>query len=162
MKICIKDALKADEYKREYILKSTPADLPSGALSCEASAKLTVSASLGRVYCRTEIDADVTAVCSRCAREFSLPFHADVTRRVKSEEDGFEDVIVTDASDCFEAEEEIRAEIYFGFPAKPLCREDCKGLCPVCGCDLNEKSCSCDTRTPDPRLAVLRQLANND
>ena len=40
-------------------------------------------------------------------------------------------------------------------PSRILCREDCKGLCPVCGCDRNVTQCSCETKVSDPRLAAL-------
>lgn len=43
-------------------------------------------------------------------------------------------------------------------PMKVLCREDCKGLCPVCGKDLNEGDCECDTTYRDPRFESLRAL----
>ncbi|QJT08609.1 YceD family protein [Oceanidesulfovibrio marinus] len=43
-------------------------------------------------------------------------------------------------------------------PVKPLCRPDCKGLCPVCGADLNTAPCECEQDQGDPRLAVLRGL----
>ena len=39
-----------------------------------------------------------------------------------------------------------------------LCRDDCKGLCPICGCDRNESVCSCASEQTDPRLAVLAKL----
>ena len=42
-----------------------------------------------------------------------------------------------------------------------LCSEDCKGLCPKCGRDLNEGECGCDLKEPDPRLAVLAQLLHD-
>lgn len=47
-------------------------------------------------------------------------------------------------------------------PMKALCREDCKGLCPVCGKDLNEGDCGCDTTYRDPRFESLRALFNED
>ena len=40
-------------------------------------------------------------------------------------------------------------------PSRTLCREDCKGLCPVCGCDRNTTQCQCQVREEDPRLAAL-------
>ena len=45
---------------------------------------------------------------------------------------------------------------------KFLCRPDCKGLCSVCGKDLNEGACGCDTFVPDPRLAAIRDILNGD
>lgn len=45
---------------------------------------------------------------------------------------------------------------------KVVCREDCKGLCPVCGKDLNKGDCDCDTTYRDPRFESLRALFNDD
>lgn len=42
-------------------------------------------------------------------------------------------------------------------PMRALCREDCRGLCPQCGCDRNSSPCNCDGVRPDPRWAVLRE-----
>lgn len=42
---------------------------------------------------------------------------------------------------------------------RPLCRPDCKGLCPVCGGNLNDRACSCDAAPGDPRWQVLRRLS---
>jgi uncharacterized protein len=56
------------------------------------------------------------------------------------------------------AEERIQMAI----PMKPLCREDCRGLCPGCGADLNTESCRCATPATDPRWEALRLLGHND
>ena len=52
-------------------------------------------------------------------------------------------------------------EILIGFPMKVLCREDCRGICAVCGANLNEGECGCDRTVPDPRMAVIRDIFNN-
>jgi uncharacterized protein len=56
----------------------------------------------------------------------------------------------------------VREQLYLALPMKPLCREDCRGLCPVCGTNLNTGSCTCDTAWKDPRLAPLAALARNN
>jgi len=48
--------------------------------------------------------------------------------------------------------------LLLALPAKILCREDCAGLCPVCGADLNSTSCGCGGREPDPRWDALQKL----
>src|SRR5213594_3914098 len=53
----------------------------------------------------------------------------------------------------------IETETTLALPMKPLCRDDCLGLCPVCGGNRNVVACRCRDRAPDPRLAVLRDLA---
>lgn len=50
------------------------------------------------------------------------------------------------------------SDILLEIPSKYLCKNDCKGICPKCGANLNATSCSCDNRQIDPRLEALRQL----
>jgi uncharacterized protein len=52
----------------------------------------------------------------------------------------------------------LRSETDLALPMKPLCRPDCRGLCPVCGGNKNVTECRCDARGPDPRLAPLEAL----
>ena len=54
----------------------------------------------------------------------------------------------------------IKEDILLKIPAKILCSEDCKGLCPKCGKDLNEGPCDCPNDNIDPRLEALRDLLN--
>lgn len=56
----------------------------------------------------------------------------------------------------------VKRGIVGELPMKVLCREDCKGLCPVCGKDLNTGDCGCDTTERDPRFESLRALFNDD
>ena len=52
----------------------------------------------------------------------------------------------------------MREQFYLALPMKPLCREDCHGLCVVCGTNLNRETCSCKRVWEDPRLGPLRDL----
>lgn len=52
----------------------------------------------------------------------------------------------------------LRENILLSLPVQPLCREDCRGLCPQCGANLNLGSCSCQAPAGDPRLHVLRKV----
>jgi uncharacterized protein len=60
--------------------------------------------------------------------------------------------------DIVDLEPLIRDALLLELPAVPLCRPDCKGLCPSCGVDHNLTSCDCTTGEPDPRWAALRSL----
>ncbi len=53
----------------------------------------------------------------------------------------------------------LETETSLGLPMKPLCREGCRGLCPVCGSNRNVTTCACETHAPDPRWAALRAWA---
>ena len=56
----------------------------------------------------------------------------------------------------------VRDTVLLDLPAAPLCREDCAGLCPLCGIDRNEADCDCDPNPPDPRWDALRALTFDD
>jgi uncharacterized protein len=109
--------------------------------------------------------------CSRCLEPFTLPVNAAFDLRYLPErtaapdedtEDG--ELGVEDASATFYTGDEIdlgdlmREQFYLALPMKPLCRPDCKGLCPQCGTNLNTDTCQCEARWEDPRLARLKAL----
>lgn len=110
-------------------------------------------------------------VCSRCLEPFQLPVAAsfDVRYLPQSANAGAErEVEEDDLSDAFYRDEQIdlgqlmEEQFYLALPMKPLCREDCKGLCPNCGTNLNDDQCNCQVRWEDPRLAGLKALMNRD
>jgi len=59
-----------------------------------------------------------------------------------------------------QVEELICNEIMMNWPAKVLCIDDCKGICKMCGKDLNVMDCGCDTFVPDPRMANIKDIFN--
>jgi uncharacterized protein len=60
--------------------------------------------------------------------------------------------------DLIDITELLRDELLAGQPMKNLCKADCKGLCPVCGANLNDGECDCDKLIVDPRLATLKEF----
>ncbi|QQR81740.1 MAG: DUF177 domain-containing protein [Deltaproteobacteria bacterium] len=52
----------------------------------------------------------------------------------------------------------LKESLYLNIPIRDLCKEDCKGLCPQCGQNLNLKTCACKTEKIDPRLAALKNI----
>jgi uncharacterized protein len=52
----------------------------------------------------------------------------------------------------------LREQILLALPGYPVCKESCKGLCPVCGANLNDRECGCDRHVPDPRWAALKNV----
>jgi uncharacterized protein len=107
--------------------------------------------------------------CSRCLEPFSLPIdsafdlrYLPVDAAAGSEHDrevGEDDL---DASvyrdDQIDLDELLREQFYLALPMKPLCRDDCAGLCPQCGTNRNTGTCSCTPQWEDPRLAPLKRL----
>lgn len=97
--------------------------------------------------------------CDRCLKELEQTLDFDYIKDVKKDSVDEEfDGILLSADESFDYEQEVVTEVLISFPTKHLCSEDCKGLCPVCGCNLNDHSCGCVQKELDPRLEVLRNL----
>jgi uncharacterized protein len=119
----------------------------------------------GQVRARLEVP------CSRCLERFSLPVEPDVdlTYQPRPEQTTDADVELEeeDLTTAFyrdhviDLAEMIREQFYLALPMRPLCREDCRGLCPHCGTNLNAAACGCDVRWEDPRLAGLRSILDH-
>ena len=60
--------------------------------------------------------------------------------------------------DGLQLEDVLREQVLLAVPLRAICREDCKGLCPQCGANLNEKRCSCAEPVEDPRWTGLKDL----
>jgi len=95
-------------------------------------------------------------LCDRCLapirREMTLTVPHTVVRVLQNVED--DEYLV--APDGFvELTELATNDVIPELPSRFLCREDCKGLCPICGCDRNITQCQCEEKTADPRLAAL-------
>lgn len=123
-------------------------------------ARGTVRNTAGVLVMTGTIRTTLHGICDRCAdpfdREVSFPIDVVLVAELASEEDEDERVfpLVGTSADL---EEIVRTVFVLSLGSKLLCREDCKGLCPRCGKNLNEGPCSC-RKEPDPRLAALRQL----
>ena len=109
-----------------------------------------------------ELSAQVRRTCGRCLKEFTAVTKADVLEKFypASAENIEKDAFVYD-SDIVDVTEPLRESLLLAEPIQALCKEDCKGLCPVCGADLNSGDCGCDRFSVDPRLAALKQFIKN-
>ncbi len=120
------------------------------------------------VLVQGEIGALVPQVCGRCLESFPARVRAAVDLRLVPRPSTAENVELgaDDLDVDFYAGEEldlgalIETETTLALPMKPLCRADCRGLCPVCGGNRNVAHCDCAARPPDPRLAALRNFAH--
>ena len=104
--------------------------------------------------------------CDRCLEEVLLPLELKLERIAASPEVSTEDEEMDDLSFMegyyLNVETFVYNEIIGNWPAKILCKEDCRGLCPVCGQNLNVRDCGCDTFVPDPRMAVIQDIFKGD
>ena len=102
------------------------------------------------------------SVCDRCLKNFDDPrsVHCEYALAEEVENEENDDIIVLEDG-CVDVGELARTAFILEMDTKTLCSEDCKGICPGCGVDLNQGSCTCKKQV-DPRLAVLAQLLEKD
>ncbi len=101
--------------------------------------------------------------CDRCLTEVLTKLKLTFDRIVTSPESVAEED--EDSRECMEGyqldtEAFVQNEILVNWPVKILCKEECKGVCPVCGQNRNLGDCGCDTFVPDPRMAVIKDIFN--
>ena len=111
------------------------------------------------VMLRYHADFGYTRACDRCLDEATEMFELDFEHILAAEDSGdLSDELIVIPDFMLDFYELAREDILLELPTKFLCSDDCLGLCPKCGCNLNHGSCDCDTSEPDPRLAALREL----
>lgn len=114
------------------------------------------------------LSAKIEAPCARCLKPVVLPIALEFSERFVPEvswgsEEHHElqqedlDLAIFDG-EGIELDDLVREEILLAMPAQVLCREDCKGLCPSCGTDLNVNVCECEARKIDSRWGALKDL----
>lgn len=125
-----------------------------------ANGKVTNTA--GLLSIRGTLRAEMTCVCDRCGTEFDRVkvMELDIPLAADMEDEADADVFPVEG-DGIDVTEILETCFILDTDTKFLCREDCKGLCPDCGKNLNEGSCSCK-KPLDPRMAVLGQLLDNE
>ena len=120
----------------------------------------------GYITLSLKADAKYRTHCARCLADIScsktIVFEKTVVTDVNQlQNDENDDYII--AEDGFlDVNDALTEQVLLETPMKHLCREDCKGLCPKCGKDLNAEPCNCDTAEPDPRFEVLRKLLESN
>ena len=118
------------------------------------------------------VRTDLELACSRCLEPFRMSVdiafdqrylpqsEATAEAEIEVEEDDLETSFYQDEQ--IDLNELMREQFYLALPMKPLCTEDCKGLCPQCGTNLNTGTCDCAPVWEDPRLAALKQFSRRE
>ena len=139
---------------------------------CKFSSPISIALSIAREYDHIRlhggISTSVKLTCSRCLVEYAADiasrFTIFYTKSVESQPEdevelGEEDLIsVSYSGDEIDFADEIAEQVLLEIPYKPLCSEECKGLCFSCGTDLNNAVCSCGTNTVSMTFSPLQGL----
>ena len=121
------------------------------------------------IWVKGRLKAEVSSQCSRCLKGFDSALNTEINEEFspavesKTEAELADSVMEEEAfrinrKNVLDIKEAFRQNIISRMPMKPLCKQDCVGICPDCGVDLNEAECHCDTGTVDPRWERLLEL----
>lgn len=124
----------------------------------------TITNTSGYIRMLLTLSVSYTAPCARCLEDVSGSFSFDVERTVVTQamaadltEERIDELVVVE--DGFLSLDELLTEcLELSLPFRFLCSDDCKGLCPRCGKNLNAGPCDCEEKEVDPRLEPLRRL----
>jgi len=118
------------------------------------------------IYVRAQISAIAKLVCDRCLEDYEWPLQEAIDivcttdpGLAKNDEDDV--YFITDAMKEVDITESIRQSLIIALPQKKLCQNNCKGLCPQCGTNLNLASCQCKTEKTDSRWDALNKIKFN-
>jgi len=140
-------------------------------VSSPVKAQLAVSKTAHEVMITGNLSVELEMECSRCLKgvrqaqdlPVSVVYHP--AEEIGSEKHGLHDAEMDlgfYTGEDLDLQELIREQILLSVQMKPLCSEDCKGICPKCGIDLNSGTCNCVQKEMDPRLEVLKKLLDKE
>jgi uncharacterized protein len=169
MQINVAQFLKSDQGTTRIVpVDETYEDENGQPLPVHGEVKLTLVDQ--RILVQGRLTAEVAVTCSRCLKPFTCTVPLDIEEEYYPTVDMHtgEKLLPPDESGAFiidehhelDLTEAIRQYKETAVPMKPLCCENCAGICPKCGKDLNEGSCDCPTGEMDPRWAELLKLKN--
>jgi uncharacterized protein len=144
--------------------------LEDEAVQIPVSGELKLTRINQRILVQGKLTIEVPLVCSRCLKSFtcSIPLDIeeeyypiiDVNTGAKIPPPDESGAFTIDERHILDLTEAIRQYKVMALPMKPLCREECAGICPNCGKNLNEGPCDCPSDETDPRWAELMKLKN--
>lgn len=139
-------------------LRDFPWDGPSP-LDGPVDVKGTVRNRAGALVLEAELNAALRLTCDRCTKAFvrdkSVKYETLLADRL--EDENCDDIVLLDENDSLDLDGLLTDVFFLSLDSKNLCKEDCRGLCPGCGADLNVEPCRCKKET-DPRLAGLAKF----
>ena len=114
-------------------------------------------------YLSGTITGELRLECSRCLGQFLLSVVGEVKGfycrgSAGMDRDEVEVKLIPADAVSIGIDDELREAAILSIPIKPLCTEQCRGLCPVCGLNLNEGECACERSSVEPRFSALEEL----
>src|SRR5262249_40063192 len=138
----------------------------AGPLAASGKVELAVGA-LGEIRVKGHLAVPMQADCDRCLEPARFPIDSDFELYYRPVAEGYGEEKHLDAGeaemgfyegDGIELNDVLREFVLLALPMQRLCTEDCKGICPVCGQNRNQKECGCHANASDDRWAALKEL----
>lgn len=108
-----------------------------------------------------KVEGEYTSFCDRCGRDIASSIVGEASENITGENVEIDSEMFELYGHTLDISGAVESLVYSSLPMRNLCKDDCKGLCPKCGTDLNDSECNCDTTRYDPRFAIFRKLAGN-
>lgn len=159
MNIELRRFFESDDIRQDFAYEF---DAEDELISSDVAVKGYIKNATGIVSISAEADFSVSTQCAKCAKDISRKLNIPVKHFLIDElhdEDNDDFIVVENMN--LNLDELVLEDIYLSLPTRFLCKNDCKGLCPYCGKDLNDGSCDCK-KPVDPRLAALQALLTDD
>lgn len=122
------------------------------------SLKGTISNINNKFIFKGHLNTVISLNCSRCNKLIERIIDLPIEEIFAENDDSCEGEAWTFSGNIIELDPSIVSNVILNIPMKVLCKQDCKGLCPKCGQDLNASSCNCDFNEKDPRFEKLNLL----
>ena len=161
-----------ETFPAKTLLKVSDSEFPidyEGILEVlEVEQMLSIQKTGEEYYCQGDVTAEVKLECCRCLNTFKknltsktdfIVCSKDKYEQEKDIEDNEDYLFYTD-NKTVDLTKLVRQALILEISLKPICSEDCRGLCPKCGVNLNEKSCSCKNEQYDARWDGLKKLSS--
>ncbi len=107
------------------------------------------------------IEGEYTTYCDRCGCDIGAVITGETEEDITTDNSDMDVEMFTIIGHTLDISGAVESLVYSNLPMRSLCSDECKGLCPKCGTDLNKSECNCDTTRYDPRFAIFRKLAGN-
>ena len=156
----------------QYRFQVDPAELSlDGNFAEDVIVEVSLDKTGNRFLLRSTIQASGTFECDRCVAQFARTLQSSYQMYYvpegddQGENDPAEIQVIPSGLTVIDISDDVRQTIQLSIPLKLLCQDDCEGLCPHCGTNLNNEQCSCTATSIDPRwekLAGLQRKNLND
>ncbi|MBN1465385.1 DUF177 domain-containing protein [candidate division KSB1 bacterium] len=115
------------------------------------------------IYVKTTLSTSVNLECDVCLDSYKLDLRETIdtilTKDSELVDRGEEEVyLISDSTTEIDITDSIRQSLLLAIPYKKICRENCKGLCPICGVNFNHEQCTCANEKTDSRWEALKNI----